>query len=149
MAIRHQRDFWSGLLLLGVGLGATWVASAGELGTLAEPGGAVFPLALALLLALLGGLTLVKAMTLETEQRHQLGAWAGRPLLSGLAGMLAFALLLPRAGGGVAALALLLFSQAAVPLAQWRRGAWPVAGLMVLYLALWAVGLDLPLGRAA
>jgi hypothetical protein len=79
--IKSQRDFFSGLMFMAVGvafaLGAYTSYSIGE-GARMGPG--YFPLVLGILLAGLGGFIIFEAMVVETEDGEPIGKWAWRPL---------------------------------------------------------------------
>lgn len=98
MKIKSGRDFWSGLIFLGVGA----VFAAGALnysfGTAARPGPGYLPFGLGLLLALLGLLITVRALVIATPDGDPIGPIAWRPLLLILGALALFAFLLPRAG---------------------------------------------------
>ena len=79
--IKSQKDFWSGLLFILVGVSFTWGATHYRFGSSASPGPGYFPFGLGLLLALLGGVVLFKSLTLETDGGNKIGAFAWRPLL--------------------------------------------------------------------
>ncbi|MDR7333504.1 tripartite tricarboxylate transporter TctB family protein [Roseateles asaccharophilus] len=98
MKIKSQRDFWSGMLFLAVGLGFAWGATEYSFGTSAQPGPGYFPFGLGVLLALMGALVLFKALTLESEGGDPIGPIAWRPLLVIIAAITLFAVALPRLG---------------------------------------------------
>ena len=81
MKIKSQRDFWSGLMFVVVGVAFAWGATEYSFGTSARPGPGYFPFGLGTLLALLGALVLFKALTLESEGGDPVGAFAWRPLV--------------------------------------------------------------------
>ena len=80
MKIKSQRDFWSGLMFVVVGIGFAWGATNYPFGESARPGPGYFPFGLGILLALLGALVLFKALTIETEGGDPIGRFAWRPL---------------------------------------------------------------------
>ena len=80
MKIKSQRDFWSGLMFVAVGLGFSWGATVYSFGSSARPGPGYFPFGLGLLLALLGAIVLFKALTIESEGGDPIGDIAWRPL---------------------------------------------------------------------
>jgi len=80
MIIKSQRDFFSGLMFMGVGGGFAWGASSYAIGTGARMGPGYFPLVLGVLLALLGAAIALKALTVETFDGERIGAIAWRPL---------------------------------------------------------------------
>ena len=98
MKIKSQRDFWSGLMFLVVGMAFAWGATEYSFGTSARPGPGYFPFGLGIMLALLGAFVLFKALTLESEGGDPIGAIAWRPLLVIVAAIAFFGLTLPRLG---------------------------------------------------
>lgn len=98
MKIKSQRDFWSGLMFVLVGLAFAVASSEYNFGSSARPGPAYFPFGLGVLLAVLGGMVLFKALTIESEGGDPIGAIAWRPLLVIVASIVVFGLMLPRFG---------------------------------------------------
>jgi hypothetical protein len=96
--IKSQKDFWSGLMFVAVGLGFAWGATNYSFGQSARPGPGYFPFGLGLLMAILGGLVLFKSLTVETEDGEPIGAFAWRPLLIIIGSIALFGFLLPRLG---------------------------------------------------
>ena len=80
MKIKSQRDFWSGLMFVVVGLGFAWGATNYSFGQSARPGPGYFPFGLGILLAALGALVLFEALTIETEDGEPIGKIAWKPL---------------------------------------------------------------------
>ncbi len=81
MKIKSQRDFFSGLMFLVVGVVFAVGASNYSMGTSAKPGAGYFPLILSVLMAVLGAVVLFKSLTIETEGGDPIGAIAWRPLI--------------------------------------------------------------------
>jgi hypothetical protein len=98
MKIKSERDFWSGLMFLVVGIAFAWGATAYTFGSSAKPGPAYFPFGLGLILALLGALVLFKALTVETDGGEPVGDVAWKPLFVVLFAVALFGALLPRLG---------------------------------------------------
>ncbi|MFG6463225.1 tripartite tricarboxylate transporter TctB family protein [Roseateles sp. DXS20W] len=98
MKIKSQRDFWSGLMFLVVGVAFAWGATDYSFGTSARPGPGYFPFGLGILLALLGAMVLFKALTLESEGGDPVGAIAWRPLVVIILAIVVFGVALPRLG---------------------------------------------------
>lgn len=98
MKIKSQRDFWSGLMFLVVGVVFAWGATEYSFGDSARPGPGYFPFGLGILLAALGGLVLFKALTLESENGDPIGRIAWRPLLVIVVTIAVFGAALPRLG---------------------------------------------------
>ena len=80
MKIKSQRDFWSGLMFVVVGIAFAWGATTYSFGSSARPGPGYFPFGLGILLAVLGGLVLFKALTIEVEGGDRIGDIAWKPL---------------------------------------------------------------------
>ncbi len=81
MNIKSQKDFFSGLMFMGVGVAFAWGASSYNVGNGARMGPGYFPLVLGILLAFLGGIITFKALVVETVDGDKLGAFAWRPLI--------------------------------------------------------------------
>ena len=94
MNIKSQKDFFSGLMFMGVGVAFAWGATTYSVGTGARMGPGYFPLMLGVLLAVLGGVITFKALVVETEDGEKLGAWAWKPLFFIIAANLVFGLAL-------------------------------------------------------
>ncbi len=80
MQLKNQKDFFSGLLFMALGVGFAWSASRYSLGRAAAMGPGYFPLLLGAVLTLLGGILFFKALVFETEDGGRIGAWAWRAL---------------------------------------------------------------------
>lgn len=98
MKIKSERDFWSGLMFLVVGIGFAWGATSYSFGNSARPGPGYFPFGLGVLLALLGAIVLFKALTIETEDGERIGHFAWKPLIVILVSVGVFGAILPRLG---------------------------------------------------
>lgn len=80
MNIKSQKDFFSGLMFMCVGVAFAWGASTYTIGNGARMGPGYFPLMLGVLLALLGGLITFKALVVETIDGDKVGKFAWKPL---------------------------------------------------------------------
>lgn len=98
MKIKSQRDFWSGLMFLAIGIGFAWGATNYSFGSSARPGPGYFPFGLGILLALIGALVLFKALTIETHGGDKIGPVAWKPLGIVLGSVALFGFLLPWLG---------------------------------------------------
>lgn len=94
MHIQSQKDFYSGLLFMLIGIGFAWGATTYNVGTGARMGPGYFPLMLGVLMALLGALITFKAMVFKTEDGDKIGSWAWKPLFFVIAANLIFGVLL-------------------------------------------------------
>jgi hypothetical protein len=102
MKIKSQRDFWSGLMFVVIGIVFAWGSTYYSMGASARPGPGYFPFGLGVLMALLGGMVLFKALTLEVEGGDPIGPWAWKPLLVISGAVAGFGWALPHLGMFVA-----------------------------------------------
>jgi hypothetical protein len=107
--IKSQKDFFSGLMFMAVGIAFAWGATTYTIGEGARMGPGYFPLMLGVVLAALGSFIIFESMVVETEDGEPVGKWAWKPLGFVIAANLAFGILL---GGlpsvGVPAMGLVL-----------------------------------------
>ena len=94
MNIKSQKDFFSGLMFMGVGVAFAWGATTYSVGQGARMGPGYFPLMLGILLAVLGAVVTFKSLVVESEGGDKIGAWAWKPLFYIIAANLAFGVLL-------------------------------------------------------
>ena len=80
MKIKSQRDFFSGLMFIIVGVVFAIGATNYSMGTSAKPGAGYFPLILSVLMTILGAIVLFKSLTIETEGGDPIGHIAWHPL---------------------------------------------------------------------
>ena len=114
--IKSQKDFFSGIMFLAVGVAFAWGATTYNVGEGARMGPGYFPLMLGILLAALGLAIIFEAMVVETEDGEKIGSIAWKPLGFIIGSNLAFGLLLgglPKIGfpsfGLIAAIYALVF----------------------------------------
>lgn len=98
MKIKSQKDFWSGLMFVVVGLGFAWGATEYSFGSSARPGPAYFPFGLGILLAIMGALVWFASITVETEDGDRIGSIAWKPLIIITGSVVMFGVILPRLG---------------------------------------------------
>ena len=94
MNIKSQKDFFSGLLFMGVGVAFALGATNYSIGTGARMGPGYFPMLLGIMLAVLGGVITFNAMVVETEDGDKIGSWALKPLFFIIAANLVFGVML-------------------------------------------------------
>lgn len=94
MKIKSQKDFFSGLMFMGAGVAFAWGATSYSLGTGARMGPGYFPMMLGILLAILGGVIMFKALVVETEGGDRIGKWAWKPMAFIIGANLLFGVLL-------------------------------------------------------
>ncbi len=97
MRIRNQRDFFSGLLFMAIGLCFASMSWSYKLGTAREIGPGYFPFVLGSLLAVLGLVVSVRSISTRTAV-VSMGEWQWRPISLISLSILIFALALPRLG---------------------------------------------------
>lgn len=94
MNVKSQKDFFSGLMFMGVGAAFAWGATNYTVGTGARMGPGYFPLLLGVLLAILGAVITFESLVVETEDGEKIGSWAWKPLFFIIAANLVFGVLL-------------------------------------------------------
>lgn len=98
MQIKSQKDFWSGVMFILAGIGFAWGATNYSFGSAARPGPGYFPFGLGILLAILGAVITLKALTVPTKDGDPIGAFAWRPLALIVGAVVVFGLVLPKLG---------------------------------------------------
>ncbi len=94
MAIKSQKDFFSGLLFTVVGVAFAWGATNYSVGTGARMGPGYFPLILGIFMAILGAVITFKSLVVETADGagDKIGSWAWKPLFFIIAANVVFGL---------------------------------------------------------
>ena len=155
MRIKNERDFWSGLMFVVFGVAFALAATHEPMGAAcaaedpcaaslwarlaqlsADPGAGYFPLALGLLLALLGAFVLFKSLTIESEGGHPIGAFAWRPLLAIVVAIAVFGAIVGRAGLVLAVPVLVVLCSLGADEIRWKS---VLANAVVLTLGAWLV----------
>ena len=140
--IRHERDFYSGLIFVLFGLAAVFIARGYSLGSPLRMGAGYFPTALGALLAGLGFILVGRSLMLEGPK---ITGIAARPLILILVAVVAFGLLLEPFGLVAATVALIAISCLAGSEFRWREVVFLCVILVALALGLFVYGLGLPL----
>lgn len=94
MNIKSQKDFFSGLMFMGVGLAFAWGATTYNVGSGARMGPGYFPLYLGGLMMILGAIITFKSLVVETLDGDKIGKWAWKPLFFVILANLVFGALL-------------------------------------------------------
>ena len=94
MYIKSQKDFFSGLMFIVIGVAFAWGATTYNVGEGARMGPGYFPLMLGVVLALIGSVVLFTSLVVEVEGGDKIGRWAWRPLLFIIGANLLFGILL-------------------------------------------------------
>lgn len=140
MNIKSQKDFFSGLMFMGVGVAFAWGATTYNVGEGARMGPGYFPLMLGILMAILGGAITFNALVVESEGGDKVGKWAWKPLFLIIAANLVFGVCL---GGlpsiGVPALGMIVGIYLLTFIASMAESGWKVKNTFILATIL-AVG---------
>lgn len=143
MKIKSQKDFWSGLMFVVVGIGFAWGAQSYSFGSSARPGPGYFPFGLGLLVALLGAIILFKALTIETAEGDPVGSIAWKPMAIVIGSVALFGFMLPRLGMSVSLPVLVVLASMASDEFKWRASLINAAVLTVFSWLIFIKGLGL------
>jgi len=136
LKIKSQKDFWSGLMFVVVGVAFAWGATNYSFGASARPGPGYFPFGLGILMAVLGAFILFKAVTIEVEGGDRIGAWAWKPLGIIVFSVASFGWFLPHLGMVVALPILVVISSLAGDEFHWRDA---LINAIVLTIGSWVI----------
>ena len=136
MRIKSQRDFWSGLMFIAIGIAFAWGATSYNFGSSARPGPAYFPFGLAVLMSLLGALLLFESLTIETDDGEPIGHWAWRPLGIIVGAVALFGWTLPNLGMVLALPLLVIGSAMASDEFHWKDA---VINAILLTIGCWVI----------
>ena len=136
MKIKSQRDFFSGLMFIAVGVVFAIGATNYSMDSSAKPGAGYFPLILSVLMAILGAIVLFKSLTIETEGGDPIGAIAWRPLIVIVAAIAVFGATINSLGLILAVPLLILISSLAGDEFKWQG---VVINSVVLTLFSWLI----------
>ncbi len=136
MKIKSQKDFWSGLMFVAVGLGFAWGATNYSFGTSARPGPAYFPFGLGILLAIMGALVWFASITVETEDGDPIGSIAWKPLIIITGSVVMFGFILPKLGMILSLPLLIIVAALAGDEFHWKDS---VISVVVLTLGSWLI----------
>jgi hypothetical protein len=136
LKIKSEKDFWSGLMFIVVGIAFAIGALNYTFGTSARPGPAYFPFGLGVIMSLLGAAILFTSLTIEVEGGDKIGAWPIKPGAWILGGVVLFGLLLPRLGMAVCLPLLIFVSSMAGDEFHWKE---VLINAIVLTVGSWAI----------
>lgn len=137
MNIKSQKDFFSGLMFMGVGVAFAWGATNYNIGTGARMGPGYFPLYLGILMSVLGLLITFNSLVIETMDGDKIGKWAWRPLFFVILANVVFGVLLAGLPAfGIPAMGLIVAIYALTFIASMAEAAWKFKATLVLATAL-------------
>jgi hypothetical protein len=137
-----SKDFWGGVMLIGIGLAAILIARDYAFGTTLRMGPGYFPTVLGAVLMLFGLHLAVRAMRGAGDSIA--GGWSMRALVVIPLSFVLFGALVDRAGFVPAVAALIVASAAAGPEFKWTEAALLALLLTALCAAVFVWGLGLP-----
>ena len=140
MNIKSQKDFFSGLMFMGIGVAFAWGATTYNVGNGARMGPGYFPLYLGVLMTLLGAGITFKSLVVETVGGDKIGKWAWKPLFFVIVANLVFgALLAGLPYFGIPAMGLIAAIYALTFIASMAEEGWKFKATFILATVL-AVG---------
>jgi hypothetical protein len=147
LKIKSEKDFWSGLMFIAMGIAFAWGATAYSFGSSARPGPAYFPFGLGIIMAVLGAMILFKSLTIEVEGGDRIGPWPIQPGLWILGAVVVFGFALPRLGMAITLPLLIGISSLGGGEFHWKE---VLINAAVLTVGSWAIfikglGLTIPL----
>jgi hypothetical protein len=141
--IKSPKDFWTGVMYVGFGAFAFWIARGYNFGTASRMGPGYFPSVLSGLLMFIGALALLRGLRKEGAP---FGVFAWKPALVVLLATAAFGFLLARAGLVIALVVLILGSASASARFRFEWKALAAAIVLVVFCVLVFIkGLGLPM----
>ena len=133
MTIKSQKDFFSGLMFMGVGVAFAWGATTYNVGNGARMGPGYFPLYLGVLMTILGAAITFSALVVETVGGDKIGKWAWKPLFFIILANLVFGVLLAGLPSlGVPAMGLIVAIYALVFIASMAETGWKFRTTLIL-----------------
>lgn len=133
MNIKSQKDFFSGLMFMAIGVAFAWGATTYSVGSGARMGPGYFPLYLGILMTLLGAAITFKAMVIETPDGDKVGKWAWKPLFFVILANLVFgALLAGLPYFGFPAMGMIVAIYALTFIASMAEGGWKFKATFIL-----------------
>lgn len=149
MRIRNQKNFWSGVMFLVLGLGFALLAQNYDMGTAQRMGPAYFPTVLGALLALLGLGIAIGGLAREGHD-GKIDKFHFGPIAWIIGAIVAFGVLLRPAGLVVALVALVTISMIGSHEFKWREAVavCVVMGLIVYLVFIYGLKLTIPVWPA-
>jgi hypothetical protein len=137
LKIQSEKDFWSGIMFMAVGVAfAAGAAMNYSFGSSARPGPAYFPFGLGVLLALIGAFLFFEALTVQRAEVEKVGNWAMKPLIWISLSVAVFGWMLPHLGMIIALPILVVVAAMAGDEFHWGEA---LANAALLLLGSWLI----------
>ena len=149
MKIKHEKDFWSGVMFIACGLFFALFAQKYDFGTSQRMGPAYFPTVLGCLLALLGVIIAMKGLA-RTEKGSQVDRFNFKEIGWVLGSVALFGILLVPAGAMISIFVLVFVSMMGSHEFHWKEVIiLAIAMAILVYLVfIWGLGLTIPIWPA-
>jgi len=141
-AIRHPKDFWSGVLFITIGTAAIVLGSRYNVGTAARMGPGYFPRVLGILLILLGAVLALRGLRLNGSPIPQ---WKWRPIVIVLGSVVLFGQIVQTVGLAISTVILIVLASTASHEFRWKESIVVALLLSALSVGVFIVGLKLQL----
>jgi len=141
-AIRHPKDFWSGILFVAIGTADVVLGSKYNLGTAARMGPGYFPRALGILLILLGAIVALRGLRLNGSP---IPKWKWRPIVIVLGSVVLFGQIVQTVGLALSTIILIVLASTASHEFRWKESIIVAVLLSALSVGVFIIGLKLTL----
>ncbi|MEL4179595.1 tripartite tricarboxylate transporter TctB family protein [Roseateles sp. PN1] len=142
LAIKHPKDFWTGIIFLAFGLSAMFIGRDYPMGTAGKMGPAYFPTVLGGLLTLIGSIAVYRSFKRRGEAIEKFHL---KELFIVLSAVVLFGVLMRGAGLGPAAVVLIMISAYASPQFKWHEALLLAIGMAGFAVLVFVKLLGLPL----
>ncbi len=140
--IGHPKDFWSGMLFMGIGAFALIAGAKYTIGAAARMGPGYFPRILGILMVLLGAVLAFRSLRSKGEA---VPPWKWRPTLLVLGSVVLFGAIVKTLGMAVSTVILIVVASAASHEFRWKESLIAGVALAVLAVGVFVIGLSLQL----
>ena len=141
MKVKNQEDFWAGMMFVGFGLLAIFMARDYPFGSTSRMGPGYFPTWLGIIMACLGSALVLQGLKHEGAK---LGKWAFKPMVLMGLGFVIFGWSIDHLGFVIATAALIVLGAASGTEFKWKEVIIMTVVLIVGSWALFIYGLELP-----
>ncbi len=141
MKIKNEEDFWAGIMFVGFGLLAIYMATDYPFGTTSRMGPGYFPTWLGIIMSLLGGALVLQGLRVDGAK---LGKWAFKPMILMSLGFIIFGWSLDHLGFVIATAALVILGAASGTEFKLKEVLIMTVVLIIGSWALFIYGLELP-----